>query len=210
MGEYMGFGYLFIGYLFMFSFPYRGLDIFPDIIGFIIAFIGIRTLSEYGCGFDNLKRFFCLLIPSSFITLAIQILRLLNIDLSFIEIWETAYTAMILVYNIMLLVAIYRIGKDTGVGIIYAKAQRNLVLCLMYYAIILFFSFPSPLTEKLEVYLATKFSFGLVMYIFGYVWLILNASLIYSCYMWICQIGDEDMPEKESKFMKLKNKSAEE
>ena len=206
----MGFGYLFIGYLFMFSFPYRGLDIFPDFVGFIIAYIGIRTLSEYGCGFENLKRFFCLLIPSSFVTLILQILNLLGINLSFMALWETIYTAVILVFNIMMLVAIYRIGKDTDVAVIYAKAQRNLVLCLIYYGIILFFSFPSPITEKIEVYLATKFSFGLVMYIFGYVWLILNASLIYSCYMWICQIGDEDMPERESKIKKLRNKSKEE
>ena len=205
----MGFGLLFIGYLFMYSFPYNGFDVLPDLIGFIIAFFGVRTLADYGCGWDVLKRYFTIILPSSAVTLLFQVLGLLGVDIGFTVIWDYIYTAFLLVYNILLLVAIYKIADDTDVKSIKAKAQRNLILGIGYYALMLFFNFPISFVQKLREYLSANYSLGLILFIFGYLWLFFNISVIFSCYMWICKEGDEDMPERERKFLKKQEKEEE-
>ena len=43
----------------------------------------------------------------------------------------------------------------------------------------------------------------------AYVWMILNISLIFNCYMMICKQGDEDMPMPERKKL-FNNKDEEE
>ena len=200
----MGFGYVFIGYLFMYSFPYKGIDVLPDIIGFIIAYIGVRNLSDYGCGWDNLKRYFWILLPASGVTLATQVLKLTVPNLSIYDIWSYFYTALLLVYNVMLLVAVYHIADDTEVLSIKAKAQRNLVLGIIYYAIMLLVNIPLPAVQALNAYISTKIPLGLVLFLFGYIWQFLNLAIIFSCYMWICQLVDEDMPYTEKKLFKKK------
>ena len=206
----MGFGLLFISYLFLYSFPYKTLDITPDFLGFIIAFLGIRLLAEYGCGWEKVKSFMYALLPVSFITLVLQILGLTPITLPFMEIWNYVYIAFLLVYNILLLMAIYGIANDTGVISIKVRAQRNLVLTVLYYGIMLLISLPISSVQEAVAYLSDKYAFGLIMYLFGYTWLILNSILIFSCYMRICREGDEEMPEKESKLFKKKDKEKEE
>ena len=100
----MGFGLLFIGYMFMFSFPYKGLDVLPDIIGFIISYIGIRSLSEYGCGFDDLKKYYSVLLPASFLTFVLQLLQVFGVGIGILEVWNYIYTAFIMLFNILLLI----------------------------------------------------------------------------------------------------------
>ena len=207
----MGFGLVFIGYMFMYSFPYKGLDILPDILGFIISYFGVKTLADYGCGWELVKRYYYLLIPAGGVTLVLQIQGMSQSSVSFVnELWNYFYTALLLVYNIMLLVAIYRIALDTEVFSIKAKASRNLVLGVVYYAIMLIISFPIEPIQKLKDFLSVNYAFGLLLYIFGYVWQFLNLALIFSCYMWICNSEDKDMPFKEPKIFKIKKKSDEE
>ncbi len=205
----MGFGFLFLGNFFFADFYYKDFDILPDFVGLILVFIGLLTLSTYGCGFDNLKRYMYLMFPLSLFHSVLQILLINSIDLGIYEIWSYVYTAIRLVYTLMLLVAIYRIANDTEVHSIAAKAQRNMVLFVIYNAIVLFLDFPAESIRKIEEFLIQKFAFGLFMFIVKDILFILNLVLIYSCYMWICKEGDEDMPEKERKFFKKKGESEE-
>jgi len=200
----MGFGLLFLGYLFMYSFPYMGFDVVPDVLGFVISFFGIRTLSEYGCGWDTLKRYYSLLLPASLITFVLQFLGLFGLNSAFYELWFYAYSALLLVYNVLLLMAIYKIAVDTDSHSIKAKAKRNLYLGIVYYAFMLFLNFPLPFIEKLNSYLSAKFAVGFILFIFGYIWQFLNLALIFSCYMWICTEEDKDMPNKNKKLFKKK------
>ena len=165
----MGFGYLFIGYMFTFSFTYRGFDVLPDLIGFIIAYIGLISLSEYGCGWDTLKKFFHVLIPASAVTLVFQILGLYGKPASVAGLWYYAYTAFLMLYNILLLVAIFKIAQDTESKSIAFKARRNLTLGIVYYVLTLFLSLPFSPIQKLSMLLSEKIAFGLFMYVFGYI-----------------------------------------
>ncbi len=196
----MGFGLLFIGYLFMFSFRYQGFDILPDIIGFLISYAGIRKLADYECGFDNLKKYMYCIIPASGVTFVSQLIIFIKKEtFTLLVLWNYVYIAFLLVYNILLLLSIYKIADDTDTKSIKAKAVRNLVLTLVYYAVILFFELPVNKISELKTFLETGYAFGFITYIFGYVWLILNSAAIFSCYMWICQEGDEDMPAPPKK-----------
>lgn len=203
----MGFGLLFIGYLFLFSFPYKEtLNIPPDILGFIIAYIGVRTLADYGCGWENFKKYFSVIFPASILNLVLQIMNLLGFLKNIRELWSYAYEALLIVFNILLLVAIHNIAKDTEVKSIQAKAKRNFVLMLGYYAVMLIISLPLPFIQDIYKHLEVNYSFTLVLFLYNYLWRLLNLALIFSCYMWICQEGDQDMPEKEHVFFIKKHK----
>ena len=204
----MGFGLLFIGYMFMFSFPYRGLDILPDIIGFIISYIGIRSLSEYGCGFDDLKKYYSVLLPASFLTFVLQLLQVFGVGIGILEVWNYIYTAFIMLFNILLLVAIYKISNDTDLKSLMAKAKRNLIITFIYFGMTLILNLPFSFIVRFKTFLTTKYALGFAMFVFGYCWLILNLLLIYNCYMWICKPGDEDMPMPEKRSV-LKHKEEE-
>ncbi len=203
----MGFGLLFIGYLFFFSYPYKEtLNIPPDLIGLIISYFGVKILAEYGCGWENLKKYFYILLPASTLNLVLQILNVVGINLGVEEIWSYAYEALIIVYNIMLLVSIYKIAEDTEVKSIQAKAKRNIFLMLVYYAVTFFFMIPLPFIQDAYTHLNVNYSFGLVLFLYYSLWRFLNLCIIFSCYMWICKEGDEDMPEKEHTFFFKKSK----
>ena len=201
----MGFGLLFIGYLFLFSFPFHNFDILPDLIGFIISYIGLKTLADYGCGFETLKRFFSFLLPVSAITVITQIVSSFGIFSVVATLWGYLHTASIIVFNILLLVAIFKIAEDLDLKTIKAKAKRNLYLGIIYNGLILFFDFPLEFVVKLKEFLTVNYGMGFVLYILGYVWMILNLSLIFNCYMMICKPGDEEMPMPERKRFFKKN-----
>ena len=200
----MGFGLLFLGYLFMYSFPYKGFDMTPDIIGFVISYFGVRKLAEYGCGWDILKRYMALMLPAGAVTTVLQVLLLLGIDLHVYDYWAYGYTALLMVYNILLLLAVYKIADDTEVRSIKAKAKRNMILGIAYYCVMLIIDVPISAVQNVKNHLSSLMPLGFIIFVFGYLWLFLNLSAIFSCYMWICAPGDEDMPVKESRFSKKK------
>ena len=200
----MGFGLLFLGYLFMYSFPYKGFDITPDIIGFIISYLGIRKLSEYGCGWDVLKRYMYVMLPASLATGVLQAVIAFVTPLDLYTYWSYIYTALLMVYNLLLLTAVYKIAEDTEVISIKAKAKRNMILGAAYYFVMLILDLPVAYIQNLKAYLSSVIPLGFIIFVFGYLWLFLNLAVIFSCYMWICAPGDEDMPVKESKFFKKK------
>lgn len=195
----MGFGFLFLGYLFMFSFPYKTLDVFPDLIGFVISFIGIFKLSKYGYSFDRVKKYLYILIPASLLELILQILGLTQNDVSlYTGIFNPVYSALILVYNILLLISIRNIALGTDMLSIGAKALRNIYIAIIYYGINIVLSFPIGYIQELKLALESRY-FAVTMLVFGYIWLILNIALIFNCYMYICDENDVEMLTKKEK-----------
>ena len=62
----MGFGAIFLGIMFLYDFPipvgkdgvaYMAPDIFPDLIGWILLFFGVRTLAKNAAGLDKIRFF---------------------------------------------------------------------------------------------------------------------------------------------------------
>ena len=62
----MGFGAIFLGIMFLYDFPipvgkdgvaYMAPDIFPDLIGWILLFFGVRALAKNAAGLDKIRFF---------------------------------------------------------------------------------------------------------------------------------------------------------
>ena len=188
----MGFGLLFLGYFFMFYFPYKGLDVFPDVAGFVINVFALKKLSEYKLGFDLLKRLNYVCIALSSVLLGLQISGLFGKLGTVLTYFEPLYIAFMFVFNVFLLTSVYRIAKDTESLSVAARAQRNLVLTFIYAVIAVFNSLPPSITggllEKLD-----RYGYAIGSYILRCVWLVLNLVLLYSCYMRIVPEGTDDI-----------------
>lgn len=75
----MGFGFLFIGFMLLYDFEiglvagggasYLLLDIFPDVLGFLLLFLGLRKLCQKGEDFAFLKKATLFLFPLSVLML---------------------------------------------------------------------------------------------------------------------------------------------
>ena len=197
----MGFGLLFIGYLFTYLLSMAGAyGCYPAIIGCLVMLYALTKLLEYEKTF---KYAFFGLIPVTVCTVysvAVQTFTSLGVRLPAIlgsqtlEIIMTYSKALFnLVFNVLLLYAISVIAKSTGVERTQKAALRNIVIYGVYFlTVLLNESLPSDMKFNLYVFWAALALSVLV--------LVLNGTVIFSCYMRICDEGDEDMARKESRF----------
>ncbi len=190
----MGFGLLFLGYFFMFNFPYRGFDIFPDFLGFVINVFAFRRLAEYKMGFEVLKKYNWLMLFSSVVLAALQLTGLVSEPLPVTGYYELVYLGLTFFYHFYLLASIYRLATDAGSLTVAAQAKRNLTLSFIYVFFALFnalpFGFVTELIERLN-----KYGYGIGIYILRCIWLLFNLTLIYSAYMRIAPEGEEQEGE---------------
>ena len=80
----MGFGLLFIGYLFLFNFPLRNyfaLDMIPDFVGYVILFFALSKLKLY---IDKMRYARLVLIPM----LCLAVFRFFFVFLSYFGIYN--------------------------------------------------------------------------------------------------------------------------
>ena len=101
---------------------------------------------------------------------------------------------MVFAFHMLLLFGIRELATATELPKLSEKAIRNFVVGAFYFALSVFGTLNTPIKEDFTKY------FGLPTLLIGLVWYILNIILIYSCYMWICLEGDEDMARKPSRF----------
>jgi len=106
------------------------------------------------------------------------------------------------VYHTALLLSITKIAEDTGITKTKVAALRNLIIYVIFFVaeIIDYFT---PVTSAYSLYI-----FLAVMFL----WLaelVLNGICIFSCYMRICDEGDQDMEVRPSKFKIINDLRAE-
>ncbi|MBE6564866.1 MAG: hypothetical protein E7655_06315 [Ruminococcaceae bacterium] len=206
----MGFGLLFLGYLFLFDFPYKGLDIFPDAAGFAIMLLGLLTLVEYERSFRRpLYAGFCLLILNA-ADLALQLATFFGADVpaAVNDVFTYLLLAGLLCYNILLFTAVRTIATETGLPSLRVRAVRNIIFTIALFAIKVFFSLDFTFIREMSIRLNEAVHFASVLFLLDWAILFLNALLLFSCYMRICKEGDEDMPMPE-KSQKTKNNKKE-
>ena len=100
---------------------------------------------------------------------------------------------IIFVYHYYLLFGIRALAQEVELPKIARKVKRNCILTILYYVLTLIgiMTGYAGLTER----------FPYLMYLnpllalFGVLWIVLNTIQIYSCYMWICLPGQEDITE---------------
>lgn len=190
----MGFGILFLGYFLTINFEYKGINLPPDFLGYILMMIACSKLAPYS---DNFKYTNRCLIPLTVLSVgitAMEIMAAINSELAFsyiADIRNIKYLLMI-VMHYLLLNALIDISKEVGRYKITNKCRRNIVLSIIMILIVVILTLPFSFPYKDAIALIATFVLLTAV-------VLLNSVQIFSCYMWICYEGDEDMPMKEPK-----------
>ena len=177
----MGFGTLFSGYLTLFF--CRGVDIFPDIIAYIIILAGMRKLTVHCDYFRHAMYTVYALLGVGLVNDTMQIVAAVT-DISFgilQSIVSLVSGLALLAFTFLLCRAVIRLARELGLGKLVSKATFNIILAAVYCictAVSLFYRAPTVV---------------MVGMLLGFVWMLHGASLIYGCYRYICLEGDEDM-----------------
>ena len=197
----MGFGLIFIGYLLTFLLSLAGgYGCYPALIGCLVLLYAQTKLTEYE---ESFKYSFFATVPMlicAVFSASASLAELMGTTLpGFLgsDVTETvvryADTAFKLVFHTLLLLAIAGIAKNTGLDKIKRASYRNLAVYGVYFALA---SVAAMLPVGLEIapYLfIAQFALYLIC-------VALNASTLFSCYMYICDEGDQDMKAKPSRF----------
>ena len=192
----MGFGYLFIGYIIGFNFVYNG---FTDIISFLFILYALLLLSRHN---KHFKSSLLAIIPLCIAGLCFFVFELVTmldiVPISNKELIISYYAVLSavlkLIYTSLLLKGIETLAFELDIPSLRIKAFRNRLFTYLYYALNICTQLNNDTLAEF-----TRYALLPVM-LFGIVYLILNAILFYSCYMWICLEGEEDMDRKNSSF----------
>lgn len=204
----MGFGILFVGYLFSFFVSLVNYGYIIRLAGYALMAIALIKIREYG------REFTYPLVGSLVLTLygvydvIYQGAGLLSIKLP--EAMQNAAGAvsvlnivLMVVFNLLLLWAIYSISNRLELFKQRNAAVRNALFISVYFVLNMLGMGPLKSNEWYAKY------FGLPTLLLQLAWIVLVSILIFSCYMYICPEGDEDMPRHQSKIEFI-NKMAEE
>lgn len=184
----MGFGILFIGYFFTLNLDLKGVHVPPDFIGYLLMFWACNKLSPYSIFFRKTNYTLIALSAISAGLFVSEIMVLFNsspilfeAELIFIK------TVINAVMHFFLFKAIIEISTDVGRTKIAIKCKRNTYITLAILTCQAIFCVPFiDFAIKDEIFRHVT-DIGVNFMI------ILNMIQIFSCYMWICYEGDEEM-----------------
>ena len=194
----MGFVLIALGWLFFADIPWD-VDLLADFIGCFMIMAGCRRLRPYSKHFYLAQKWFgVLIIPSVAIT-ALQAAQMISDQAVLKEYAVHADIVQTLVFGVALyylLLAFIRISTDVGRTKIAGKCRRNIAIA----AVTILFYVATNLLALFGVGGSYVIKAGFVGYAMWYIMLALQFVQIFSCYMWICYEGDEDMPMKEVSY----------
>lgn len=201
----MGFGFMFLGYLLLLgtNFEMLGIpvDVTPDFIGFLIMTYGFTTACKY-CDCFKITRILGIIgVPVSFAEMTLSVVIALNESaLPAVAVTVIYYTYLIfkLIFTLSLIWSLYQIAAQTGVE----KLRKKSVRCAIYTVLLVYLSqFAGQLMGFFGITLDAALLSGVSM-LCDAIYIIVNTTLIFGCYMWICLEGDEDMPDREDRKFK--------
>ncbi len=195
----MGFGYLFVGYLFFFNVAYAS---FTDVFGVLLMLLGLSILKQYARGFATAFSVGIALLPVSLFCFADGVLALLS--LTFIPTELSVFFALLshalkCVLLWTALTGVSQLAKETDIPVLVERALRNRLLVPVFYLLAI-------LTETPDVFGALFPYFAAARLLLGLVFTFLCAKCFFECYIWICLEGDENMEGKKTRvgfFSKL-------
>lgn len=188
----MGFGYLFIGYIF-FLYPVSHYLLAPAAL---VMLLGLRRLAAYNDGYRMARNLlFPALIGGAFmLTLAIlgQYGIVMPADGAVRRIVSMLLWANLLFFHTALLRGTADISEETGLMRLRTASVRNLIFTSVYL-------FARCILElDFGRYSALVYSrVMLAVMLLGLIVAILNLILIYGCYMYICLPGEETKIQRE-------------
>ncbi|MBO7171054.1 MAG: hypothetical protein J6W28_07755 [Clostridia bacterium] len=192
----MGFGFLFVGYLFTFNFvAYNG---YTDVLSTLLMLLGLSTLSAYGKSFK--QAFFTglplvLLHAGSFVVSLGALIELFTVSQAFTAWLSMASLITKAVFLFFVLTGIAEISRETDIPVLRLRALRNRIFTLVFLALgVLLESDLFKVQSKLLAIIAMLYM------ILGLLVTFLNAKCFYEAYIWICLEGEENMERRQSRF----------
>lgn len=191
----MGFGYLFFGVFLAANFlAYAGITMLPAVL---LMLMGMLTLGNFNRPLGQAR---LLLLPTALLALVrfvldiLALFNLLSADLPVFVAVSLALEVFMMLFTLRLLAGIALLGQETELPKIVFRAKRNAILLGVAYALSVLFNL--PITA--EWYrLACAYVLPPLI-IFRLIAMLLNAFLVYSCYMYICMPEDLDMPRRKT------------
>ncbi|MBE6672874.1 MAG: hypothetical protein E7599_05075 [Ruminococcaceae bacterium] len=193
----MGFGLIALGWMFFADIPWE-VDLLADFFGCFLIVMGCKRLRPYSGYFGAAATWFSLLIVPSVAITALQIAQMITDKKWLSEYIVHADMVQTLVFAVALyylLLALIRISTDVGREKIARKCRRNIAIA----AVTILFYVATNIADLFSNHEYVVRA-GFVGYALWYVMLALQFVQIFSCYMWICYEGDEDMPMKETSY----------
>lgn len=196
----MGFGILFIGYLFLYSLNYNGFDILPDFVGFVIMLAAFYTLCKYSERFKTVRAASVAGIVLSLAKLLWQVIGMPTDEAPFIAL-SYVYTVFTAVFFMLLTLAVFNIASDVGVNKLMRFSLINTVVCPLF---VIAAGVCGEVARRLAEDSVWAPRLNTTASLLMIISLILNTLLIFNCYAKICLEGDENMdaPEKKSRILK--------
>ncbi len=213
----MGFGQLYIGYFFLIFFPLSRIDVLPNfaIVGCIFMFLGLRKLTFYCQANKPFSLGKIALAVLSALCVTGLMLDVASIDGRFsdaanailVPVTNSVYALGILGFTACLFVGIYKLSLEVELPKLAKKSSLMLSVSVVYLLLEMCSTVCSLLRSQGvitgEGFTAFTAYVGIFAFIFAYLTLFLNLSVLFSSYARICLEGDEDMPYKENSIDKI-------
>ena len=192
----MGFGYLFIGYLLATNPVYSA---FTAVFGVLLFAFAMRRLSLFNLPLRHAGMLVYPMLAVEGARFVFELLRLLSLVPAALfsnvsSILMPISTVLSLLFHERLLSGIEELAIETELPKVRYRAKRNRLFAILTYALSLAITLPI----SAEGYLLFAGSAFLPVLIALVVCIVLNAMLIWSCYMWICLPEDLDMKRKKT------------
>ncbi len=203
----MGFGILFVGYLFFFNLFYGG---YTDVFGCLFLLYALAMLSRYApCFRPALKAAIPALAVSAvhFVWQILLAFGLLSETETAVGWFSLAVTLSRLALIFLILRGVQKIALDTDVKHVFVAAFRNRIFTVIFYGCWFTLAILQGIqvTPEMNSFLQ---GFSIALLVMGLAVHLLNAIVIFSCYMWICLEGEESMERGKSRnpFVNLVNR----
>lgn len=191
----MGFGYLFVGTVLTVNVVAHQ---FTDLLAYLLILIGMLTLSDYGPRLRLAKNASFVLLFVGACEFSLSLLDILGVYTDYELMRETALVnqLMMYVFTFLLLRGLATLADETGTHSLRVRVFRQQIFAFIYHIPmgLLEVDFGSEAVKNFQL------NATLPLMLFGMVYLILQAKLMFSFYMWICPEGEERMERKSSRF----------
>ena len=188
----MGFGWLFVGYFTATVMTMTTVGAFVRPIGYLLMLYALYRLKDYHRDFWYALYGGAGMLALSLVLMADKMLAFLPLEI----LHALGYVEMVasFAFHALLLWGIRAIAKQTEVEKISFAAARNFAFLAVYNLLYVIGKLPFSFTEQYAKLMSIPV---LLLYV---ACLVLNLILIFSCYATICDVDDEDMAIRPSRF----------
>ena len=198
----MGFGLIFYGFLMMIEIPVRtqvgvnvGIDIFPDLAGYLLMLTAANRLDGYAKGFTLFRKMLYPLLVLGAVSLAIGYLSIAGVALPLLEALTTYVKIASLILQAVafffLFSGIISLSLEVELDGIATRARYTTVVGAIYYL------FQLLLTASYELPLGisdtTLAPFSMISMLLWLVFILLGEVVLFNCYRYICYEGEETL-----------------